>query len=116
MSLLRKKPDQKFKIFVPIDLEKIAAQLGIDEDIIFGRLYYDLENRYGYKTGDNVAVSFFAMKVGGDRHAINFPYMSSVLAVLREENRKYRIATTMAFISLGISIISFTISIFSNWL
>jgi len=107
-------PKRSSKIFVPVDLQRIARQLDVDSEIVFGRLYYDLENRYGFKTGDNASVSFFAMKVGGDRHAINFPYMTSVLAVLREENRKYRIATTMAFVSLGISIISFSISVFSN--
>ena len=104
-------PTRASKIFVPIDLERIASDFGVNGDIIFGRLYYDLENRYGYKTGTNTSVAFFTMQAGGDRHAINVPYMASVLAGLRDEHRKYRVATAIAFISLVVSIASIVISL-----
>jgi len=35
------------KIFIPIDIKLIAKKLGVDVDIIFGRLYYHLEQKYG---------------------------------------------------------------------
>ena len=84
------------KIHVPIDIIAISRELGVDEDIVFGRLYYHLNEKFGYKQDNNVQVNFFNMQVGGDRHCIQFPMLASVLADLREENRKYRIATGMA--------------------
>lgn len=45
-------PQRESKIFVPIDCDTVAKALGVDGDIVFGRLYYDLDNRYGYKQQD----------------------------------------------------------------
>ncbi len=85
------------KIFVPIDIDQIANSMKIDSDIIFGRLYYHLEEKYGYKQeGSGSTVHFFAMAVGKDHHCINFPYAASVLADLRNENRKFQISTSIA--------------------
>ena len=98
------------KIHVPIDCKKIAGKLKVDSDIIFGRLYYHLNKQYGYKQPDGSTVSFFAMKVGRDSKCINFPLMTSVLAGLRQEKRKFRIGTTIAVFALMVSVISLTIS------
>lgn len=99
------------KIYVPIDVDALATELGVDIDIVFGRLYYHMEGKYGYDDEDGTHTPFFTLAVGGDRHCINFPYLASVLASLREEDRKFRIATSIAVISLVISIISFVLSI-----
>ncbi len=99
------------KNYVPIDLEKIANKLAIDSDLLFGRLYYHLDNKYGYKESDDVEVPFFAIRLGTDKHCINFPYLGAVLADLRDENKKYKLATTMAVISFFISVVSFLLSI-----
>ena len=40
------------KIYVSVDIESIAKRMGVDNDIIFGRLYYHLNNRYNYKHED----------------------------------------------------------------
>jgi hypothetical protein len=105
------KPTRSAKVYVPIDIYKLGAKFGVDPDIIFGRLYYHLDKKYGYKDDSGAHVHLFSMVVGGDRHCIQFPFAASILADLRTENRKYRIATTMAVISLVISVTSFTISI-----
>lgn len=97
------------KIYVPIDCSEIAKQLGVNADIIFGRLYYHLENKYGYTHEDGSKVCFFACKVGGDPHCINFPYLASVLATLMLENRRFNITTWIAILALIISIISICI-------
>ena len=47
------------KIYLPIDCSLIAKKLKVDGDMVFGRLYYDLENRYGYKKANNSDVHFF---------------------------------------------------------
>ncbi len=39
--------DRSSKIYVPIDIKTIAYTLRVDGDIVFERLYYHLENKYG---------------------------------------------------------------------
>lgn len=98
------------KVFVPIDLNLIANDLGVDGDIIFGRLYYYLNERYGYPTGENTRVEFFAIKAGSDVHAINFPLLGSVLASMREEQSKFLWATGLSIVAVIISIVSAVLS------
>ena len=98
------------KIYVPIDVDKVAHNLSVDVDIIFGRLYYDLDRRYGYSQKNGTQVKFFSIQFGKDRHVINFPYMAAVLAELSDENKKFRIATVIALISLVVSIVSIFIA------
>lgn len=102
------------KIYVPIDLEKVADELGVDADIVFGRLYYDLEKRYGYAQDDGSKVHFFALKIGGDAHAVNFPYLASVVAQLRAKKEKHLTATVISIVSLLIAIASIGISLISS--
>lgn len=105
------KGSRRSKVHVSININEIAKRLGVDEDIVFGRLYYHLNEKYGYKQDNGVRVDFFLLGVGNERHCIQFPLMASVLADLKKENKKYKIATTMAIVSLMISLISLTISI-----
>ena len=104
--------NREAKVYVPIDVNMIAEELKTDKDIIFGRLYYDLEKKYGYKQDDGSHVSFFAQSIGKDKHCIQFPYMSSILALLENENKKYKTAIGISFISLLIAIVSLMLSIF----
>ncbi len=101
------------KIYVPIDIEELAKSMSLDHDIVFGRLYYHLNEKFGYKKDDGSRVDFFAIRVGGDLHCINFPYLGSVLADLRDQNRKYLTATFIAILSLIIAILAVMISIFA---
>jgi len=101
---------RKSKIYVPVDIEGIARELRVDGDIVFGRLYYHLEEKYGYTRPGGERVHFFALEVGGDRHCVNFPLMASVLAGLQEEDRKFQLATWIAVISLLISVAAICIS------
>ncbi len=101
---------RRSKVHVSINVQELAKSLGVDEDIVFGRLYYHLNQKYGYKQDDGVRVDFFLLNMGNERHCIQFPLMASVLADLKKENRKFRIATTIAIVSLIISLISLSIS------
>ena len=103
--------DRESKIYVPIDCASIAERLGVDGDIVFGRLYYDLDNRYGYTKGDGTKVSFFAFVVGKDRHCVNLPLLASVLAGLRHENKRFMVTTWIAIIALIISSVSLGVTI-----
>jgi len=101
------------KIYVPIDVEVLARSLNVDVDIVFGRLYYHLNEKFSYKNADGSRVEFFAIRIGDDHNCINFPYLASVLADLRDQNRKYLTATLIAILSLIIAILSIIISIFA---
>lgn len=105
------KPNRSSKIYVPIDVAAIAKDLKVDGDIVFGRLYYHLDQRHGYKDADGSRVPFFTLRAGSDTHCVHFPLASSVLADLRLQSRKYRLATTMSVVSFAISVTSFLISV-----
>ena len=75
------------KIWVPMDLDMLAKKLRCDPDLLFGRLYYHMNGKYGSKTGDGDDVSFFLMRLGQDKHVVNFPLMTSVLADLKEDKK-----------------------------
>lgn len=91
------------KIYVPIDCEYLANKLKVDPDIVFGRLYYHLDKKYGYQQPDGSKVHLFAMQIGRDRHAVHFPLLSAVLA---EQNNNW----FQFYAPLLISIFALTIS------
>lgn len=100
------KDKRETKIYVPIDCKLVANKLGVDGDIVFGRLYYHLDKKFGYQVSDNSRVHFFSPMVGKDRHCINFPLLSSVLAGLKERKKEFWTSTIIAGIALVISIIA----------
>jgi hypothetical protein len=69
-------------------------------------------DKYGYKKDDGSRVEFFAISAGGDRNCVNFPYLASILADLRDQNRKYLVATVVALISIVLAVLSIVISVF----
>lgn len=105
------------KNYVPIDVKEIARALGSEPDLIFGRLFYHLEPKYGFVDGEGgqdrppPRVSFFALRVGGDAHAVHFPLLASVLADLRDQRAKHLFATWISIIAFGMSLVSF----FKDW-
>ena len=99
------------KIYVPIDIKQIADDLKVDCDIIFGRLYYHLEQKHGYRQDDGSVVLFFSLRAGDDVHCVNFPLLAAVLADLRDQARKYNLATWIAVAALIMSIVSIVLSI-----
>lgn len=105
------------KNYVPIDVKEVARALGSESDLIFGRLFYHLEPKYGFDDGEGSGdgppprVPFFAMRVGGDTHAVHFPLLASVLADLRDQRAKHLFATWISVIAFGMSLVSF----FKDW-
>lgn len=98
------------KIWVPIDIHVLAKRFDTDPDMIFGRLYYHLRGKYRQPMGDQV-LEFFQMRVGPDHHCVNFPFLASVLADLREEQHRFVVSTRIAALSLVISLISITVAV-----
>jgi len=103
--------DRRSKIYVPIDVDLVASKLNVDADIVFGRLYYHLQEQYGYERSSGVKVYFFALSIGEDRHCVHFPYLASILANLRDDRQRYVSATTISIISLVLALVSLMISL-----
>ena len=66
------------KIYVPINIPRIAKKLKNDAHILFGRLYYHLDQKHRYKQDDGSSVHLFAFQVGNERHCINYPYLAAM--------------------------------------
>jgi hypothetical protein len=98
------------KIYVPINCSDIARALGVDNDIVFGRLYYHLNSLYSYKHEDGTKVSFFAKKIGNDEKCIHFPLLASVLAGLQEDNKKFNYTLWLSVVAIVVSSIALGIS------
>lgn len=99
------------KIWVPIDIEALGKKFRCDPDLIFGRLYYHMNEKYGSKTGDGHEVNFFNMRLANDRHVVNFPLLTSVLADLQDNRKRFIISTRLAALSLVVSAISIGIAV-----
>ena len=110
VSFSKNNSDRNAKNLIPVDIKLIAQKLGVDVDIIFGRLYYHLEQKYGYSRSNGAKVVFFTLKAGTDKNCINFPYMASVLANLRDREKKHSNATKIAIFSLIIAVASLLIA------
>lgn len=93
------------KIYVPIDCEAIARELGVDPDIVFGRLYYHLDKKYGYTAENGSKVHLFSLVVGKDKHAVNFPLLSAVLAELQQSWFRFTVPLVISSMALIISFV-----------
>lgn len=96
--------ERSTKIYVPIDCEAIANDFGVDPDIIFGRLYYHLDKKYGYTQENGSKVHLFTMAVGTDTHAVNFPMLSAVLAELQQSWFRFTVPLVISAMALIISV------------
>ncbi|MFJ1340428.1 hypothetical protein ACIKP7_20095 [Pseudomonas caricapapayae] len=100
------------KIYIPIDCKLIAEKLGVDGDIVFGRLYYHLQHKYGYTQSNDKKVPFFSKIVGSDRHCVHFPMLASVLAGLEEESSKFQLATWLSIVAIVVSVATAAVGVF----
>ncbi len=108
----REEPDRIARIRVPIDIHEVARECGVEEDMIFGRLYYHFNKKYSYKDEGGDRITFFSsLKFEG--MSVNFPLVASVLADLKTENLKFRIATAIASLAFAISLTSLGIVLFT---
>ena len=104
-------PERRTKIYVPIDVFAIAKHFQVDPDIVFGRLYYYLEEKLSYKRSDGSNVHFFMLTDGSIKHCVNFPLLSSILAGMHQERRRDLWAIGIALVSVVISVISIVITL-----
>ena len=94
------------KIYVPIDIQSLANHFRVDGDILFGRLYYYLDRKYGFEQPDGTKVPFFSLRAGQDLNVVHFPLLASVLAQLRADHKKHLIATWLSVAAIVIALLS----------
>ena len=92
------------QVFVPLDLEEVAAKLDVDKHLLFGYLATHLDHKYCYQTGENSFARFFAPVAGELRHAINFPYLAAILAERDQEHSKFAWSLGVSLIALALSV------------
>jgi len=105
------------RIYLPVDLAAVAAELGVDGNIVFGRLYYYLDRKYAYqppgsseKEGAWVHLFWFRPGSPQGNHWVNFPVLTSVLASLQEEDRRVKWTRSIAIGSLAVSVVALALS------
>ncbi|MFA4993866.1 MAG: hypothetical protein WC521_00980 [Bdellovibrionales bacterium] len=97
--------NNKTAFYIRIDCEVIAKFMNVDPEMVFQRLYYHLNKKYGYTENDKTKVEFFAFEIGGVRHCINYPYLCAVLATMEDDQKELRNTKRLAWASLVISIL-----------
>jgi hypothetical protein len=104
---------QAAKILVPIDLHRIATDLGVDVDSVFGRLYFHLEPKYGQEASESGKPRkvFFTPVAGQDQNCVNFPLLEAVLASLWQQQRRDQLAIATAVVSFAIALGALIVSI-----
>ncbi len=100
------------RVYQPIDIPALAKSLDANEDMIFGRLYHDLDQRYGERPEPGRArKAFFTPLVGSEPNCVNWPLVVGVLARLWEERRRNFLTLGLAVASSVISVAALVVSI-----
>ncbi len=102
------KPDQIARIRVPINIDVIAKQCNVEEDLIFGRLYYHFNKKYSYTDENGDRTTFFAT-IKFEGMGVNFPMVASTIAELRmkeQQEKRYEKALLFSMGALALSVIS----------
>ena len=97
--------------FVPIDIHAIAKRVDMSPELVFGRLYFHLDHKYRYKHESGAITSLFQLQVGDKRHAVQFPYLASILAEKNQEFRRFAFSLGLSAVALGVSISSLIVSL-----
>ena len=67
---------------------------------------HHLDKKYGYIQSDGSKVYLFAFAVGKDRHAVNFPLLSAVLAKLEQTWIRFTVSLIISLFALLVSVLS----------
>jgi hypothetical protein len=97
-------------VMVPIDLPRIASELGVSADSVWGRLYHHLDPLYGEERGKAPRKALFLARPGEEPDCINFPMLEAVYAGLWQQRRRDLWTLWIAFVSIGIAIGSLVVS------
>ena len=100
--------------YIAIDVPAVAARLKCKPELLFGRLYYDLDFKHRYKQEGGALVPLFYLKVGEKRHAVHFPYLAGILAGHNQEHRKQLWSLGISVVALVLSVGSLAVNFFKH--
>jgi len=83
-------------------------------ELLFVRLYYDLDARHRYKQEGGASVDLFLLDVQGKGRSVNFPYLAAILAGHEHEYRILFWSMVFAVAALLVSVASLAESLFSK--
>jgi len=89
--------------YMAIDIPAIAKKLRCKPELLFGYLYYHLDAKHRYQTGENTFVHLFAIKAGDKHHGVNFPYLAALLADHNLEHRRQLWSVALSILALALS-------------
>lgn len=112
-AFLDDNPQRATRNYVPINLEELAKAVGEDQSILFGRLYHDLDAKYGFVKSDGTKVPLFTPVAGTDRNCVNFPLVAGLVARLQDEHARQQRAMRVSLFALGASAASVLVAIAS---
>ena len=76
--------------YMPIDIKALAARLGCNAELLFGRLYYHLDAKHRYKQDNGALVPLFYLDVKDKGHSVHFPFLAAIPAPgMNQEHSKY---------------------------
>jgi len=114
-SYVKDKPDQISRIRVPIDVNLIAKDCGLEEEMVFGRLYYHFNKKYSYKNENGERTTFFST-IKFEGMGVNFPLVASTIAELRtneSQEKKFEAALIFSMVALLLSVVSIFLVLYS---
>ncbi len=94
------------RIYLPIDVRAVASKLGDDPHVLFGRLYYHLAHKYGYKKDEVTRVDLFTFKIGDQLHCINYPYLAAILSDHKSQHSENVKTFWLSIAALIVSVLS----------
>lgn len=97
--------------FLPIDLIALGDSLGCSPQMLFGRLYYHITPKHRHSGDIKNEMPLFTPRAGAHRHAVNFPYLTSVLATYEDEHQKYRRTNKVSVLSLAVAATALIVSV-----
>ncbi|MBO6586870.1 MAG: hypothetical protein JJ953_12250 [Gracilimonas sp.] len=103
-------PDRIARIRVPVNIQEIADACGVDEDMIFGRLYYHFNKKYSYKNEDGDITTFF-MSEKFEGLSVNYPLVSAVLADLSSEKKRTTLFITISAVAVMLSVVAVVLAL-----
>ncbi|MGN8226740.1 MULTISPECIES: hypothetical protein [unclassified Gracilimonas] len=103
-------PDRIARIRVPVNIQEIADACGVEEDMIFGRLYYHFNKKYSYKDENGDTTTFF-MSEKFEGLSVNYPLVSAVLADLNSEKKRTTIFITISAVAVMLSVVAVVLAL-----
>lgn len=98
--------------YIPIDLDAIGHEFGVEQGIIEAMLWHHMERKYGFTDNRGIQHHLFEPYADGNPNVIDFPFAAAIYAGLREEDKRHKWSIRMAALSLVVSTIALLWSIY----